>query len=405
MSDFLHLGFHSDISSSIISSNLINRFLFMNHSDILDLSLQLLRQPSVTPVDHNCQTIMAERLAAVGFNIENMRFEDVDNLWARRGTSSPVFCFAGHTDVVPTGHLDAWESDPFLPEIRDGKLYGRGSADMKTALAAMVVASERFVKKHPDHKGSIAFLITSDEEGPSINGTVKVIETLEARNEKMTWCLVGEPSSTNTLGDIIKNGRRGSLNAVLTVKGKQGHVAYPHLAINPIHIASKAITELCDTVWDNGNEYFPATTFQVSNIQAGTGATNVVPGTMTVTFNFRYSTEVTAEQLKQRVLDILDQYNFDYDIHWTLSGLPFLTPVGELVNAAKNAIKNVTGTETELSTSGGTSDGRFIAHTGAQVLELGVLNATIHQINEHVNIDELEPLAEIYEQILIELLA
>ena len=405
MSDFLHLGFHSDISSSIISSNLINRFLFMNHSDTLDLSLQLLRQPSVTPVDHNCQTIMAERLAAIGFNIENMRFEDVDNLWARRGTSSPVFCFAGHTDVVPTGHLDAWESDPFLPEIRDGKLYGRGSADMKTALAAMVVASERFVKKHPDHKGSIAFLITSDEEGPSINGTIKVIETLEARNEKMTWCLVGEPSSTNTLGDIIKNGRRGSLNAVLTVKGKQGHVAYPHLAINPIHIASKAITELCDTVWDNGNEYFPATTFQVSNIQAGTGATNVVPGTMTVTFNFRYSTEVTAEQLKQRVLDILDQYNFDYDIHWTLSGLPFLTPVGELVNAAKNAIKNVTGTETELSTSGGTSDGRFIAPTGAQVLELGVLNATIHQINEHVNIDELEPLAEIYEQILIELLA
>ena len=405
MSDFLHLGFHSDISSSIISNNLINRFLFMNHSDTLDLSLQLLRQPSVTPVDHNCQTIMAERLAAIGFNIENMRFEDVDNLWARRGTSSPVFCFAGHTDVVPTGHLDAWESDPFLPEIRDGKLYGRGSADMRTALAAMVVASERFVKKHPDHKGSIAFLITSDEEGPSINGTVKVIETLEARNEKMTWCLVGEPSSTNTLGDIIKNGRRGSLNAVLTVKGKQGHVAYPHLAINPIHIASKAITELCDTVWDNGNEYFPATTFQVSNIQAGTGATNVVPGTMTVTFNFRYSTEVTAEQLKQRVLDILDQYNFDYDIHWTLSGLPFLTPVGELVNAAKNAIKNVTGTETELSTSGGTSDGRFIAPTGAQVLELGVLNATIHQINEHVNIDELEPLAEIYEQILIELLA
>ncbi|WP_010114178.1 succinyl-diaminopimelate desuccinylase [Acinetobacter sp. P8-3-8] len=377
----------------------------MNHSDTLDLSLQLLRQPSVTPVDHNCQTIMAERLAAIGFNIENMRFEDVDNLWARRGTQAPVFCFAGHTDVVPTGHLDAWHSDPFLPEIRDGKLYGRGSADMKTALAAMVVASERFVKKHPDHKGSIAFLITSDEEGPSINGTVKVIETLEARNEKMTWCLVGEPSSTHTLGDIVKNGRRGSLNAVLTVKGKQGHVAYPHLAINPIHIASHAITELCDTVWDNGNEYFPATSFQVSNIHAGTGATNVVPGTMTVTFNFRYSTEVTADQLKARVLEILDRNNLEYEIKWTLSGLPFLTPVGELVNAAKTAIKNVTGTETELSTSGGTSDGRFIAPTGAQVLELGVLNATIHQINEHVNIDELEPLAEIYEQILIELLA
>ncbi len=377
----------------------------MNQSDTLELSLQLLRQPSVTPIDHTCQTIMADRLSAIGFKIENMRFEDVDNLWARRGTASPVFCFAGHTDVVPTGHLDAWESDPFLPEIRDGKLYGRGSADMKTALAAMVVASERFVKKHPNHKGSIAFLITSDEEGPSINGTVKVIETLEARQEKMTWCLVGEPSSTHTLGDIVKNGRRGSLNAVLTVKGKQGHVAYPHLAINPIHTASKALTELCDTVWDNGNEYFPATTFQVSNIQAGTGATNVVPGTMTVTFNFRYSTEVTADELKARVFEILDRHAVDYDISWTLSGLPFLTPVGELVNAAKKAIKNITGTETELSTSGGTSDGRFIAPTGAQVLELGVLNATIHQINEHVNIDELEPLAEIYEQILVELLA
>ena len=377
----------------------------MNHSDTLELSLQLLRQTSVTPIDHTCQTIMADRLSAIGFNIENMRFEDVDNLWARRGTASPVFCFAGHTDVVPTGHLDAWESDPFLPEIRDGKLYGRGSADMKTALAAMVVASERFVKNHPNHKGSIAFLITSDEEGPSINGTVKVVETLEARNEKMTWCLVGEPSSTDTLGDIVKNGRRGSLNAVLTVKGKQGHVAYPHLAINPIHTASKALAELCDTVWDNGNEYFPATSFQVSNIQAGTGATNVVPGTMTVTFNFRYSTEVTADQLKLRVLEILDRHHVDYDIEWTLSGLPFLTPVGELVNAARTAIKNVTGTETELSTSGGTSDGRFIAPTGAQVLELGVLNATIHQINEHVNIAELEPLAEIYEQILVELLA
>ncbi|MFT0696153.1 succinyl-diaminopimelate desuccinylase [Acinetobacter bereziniae] len=377
----------------------------MNRSDTLELSLQLLRQPSVTPVDHNCQNIMADRLSAIGFNIENMRFEDVDNLWARRGTSSPVFCFAGHTDVVPTGHLDAWQSDPFLPEIRDGKLYGRGSADMKTALAAMVVASERFVKNHPDHKGSIAFLITSDEEGPSINGTVKVVETLEARNEKMTWCLVGEPSSTSTLGDIVKNGRRGSLNAILTVKGKQGHVAYPHLAINPIHTASKALAELCDTVWDNGNEYFPATSFQVSNIQAGTGATNVVPGTMTVTFNFRYSTEVTADQLKARVLEILDRHQVSYDIEWTLSGLPFLTPVGELVNAARTAIKNVTGTDTELSTSGGTSDGRFIAPTGAQVLELGVLNATIHQVNEHVNIDELEPLAEIYEQILVELLA
>ena len=377
----------------------------MPQSETLELSLELLRQPSVTPIDHTCQEIMAERLAHIGFNIEHMRFDDVDNLWARKGTKSPVFCFAGHTDVVPTGHLDAWNSDPFAPEIRDGKLYGRGSADMKTALAAMVVASERFVQKHPNHKGSIAFLITSDEEGPSINGTVKVVETLEARNEKMDWCLVGEPSSTNQLGDIVKNGRRGSLNAKLTVKGKQGHVAYPHLAINPIHTASKAIAELCDTEWDQGNEYFPATSFQISNINAGTGATNVVPGNMQVLLNFRYSTEVTAEELKKRTLDILDKHYVDYDIEWTLSGLPFLTPVGELVNAAKTAIANVTGIETELSTSGGTSDGRFIAPTGAQVLELGVLNATIHQINEHVNVADLEPLAHIYEQILENLLA
>ncbi|MFW2073585.1 succinyl-diaminopimelate desuccinylase [Acinetobacter gerneri] len=374
-------------------------------SETLDLSLALLRQPSVTPVDHTCQTIMADRLSKIGFNIENMRFEDVDNLWARRGTESPVFCFAGHTDVVPTGSLDAWNSDPFQPEIRDGKLYGRGSADMKTALAAMVVASERFVKNHPDHKGSIAFLITSDEEGPSINGTVKVVETLEARNEKMTWCLVGEPSSTKQLGDIIKNGRRGSLNGVLHVQGQQGHVAYPHLARNPIHEASKAIAELCETVWDHGNEYFPATSFQISNIHSGAGATNVIPGTMDVTFNFRYSTELTADILKARVIEILDRHQLQYTIDWTLSGLPFLTPVGELVNAARDAIREVTGTETELSTSGGTSDGRFIAPTGAQVLELGVLNATIHQIDEHVNVAELEPLAEIYEQILVKLLA
>lgn len=376
----------------------------MQPSETLELSLQLLRQPSVTPLDHSCQDIMAERLGKIGFNIETMRFEDVDNLWARRGNQAPVFCFAGHTDVVPTGHLDAWNSDPFLPEIRDGKLYGRGSADMKTALAAMVVASERFVAKHPHHKGSIAFLITSDEEGPSINGTVKVVETLEARNEKMTWCLVGEPSSTNTLGDIIKNGRRGSLNAKVTVKGKQGHVAYPHLAINPIHTASKALAELCDTVWDQGNEYFPATSFQISNINAGTGATNVVPGSMSILMNWRYSTEVTADELKARTLEILQRHHVDYEIEWTLSGLPFLTPVGELVNAASQAIQEVTGTQAELSTSGGTSDGRFIAPTGAQVLELGVLNATIHQINEHTDVCDLEPLAEIYEKILEKLL-
>lgn len=377
----------------------------MTSSATLDLSLELLRQPSVTPIDHNCQNIMADRLAQVGFNIEHMRFEDVDNLWARRGTQDPVFCFAGHTDVVPTGDLQAWQSAPFQPEIRDGTLYGRGAADMKTALAAMIIATERFVKKHPDHKGSIAYLITSDEEGPSINGTVKVIETLEARQEKITWCLVGEPSSTQQLGDIIKNGRRGSLNGVLTVKGKQGHVAYPHLARNPIHLAASAIQELSETVWDKGNEYFPATTFQISNIHAGTGATNVVPGKLEVTFNFRYSTEVTAEILKQRVIDLLNRHGLEYHIDWTLSGLPFLTPVGELVNAAKHAIQKVTGTESQLSTTGGTSDGRFIAPTGAQVLELGVLNASIHQINEHVNVADLEPLAEIYEEMLTQLLA
>lgn len=376
----------------------------MQSSETLELSLQLLRQPSVTPVDHHCQNIIAERLKAIGFEIEPMRFADVDNLWARRGSQAPVFCFAGHTDVVPTGHLDAWHSDPFLPEIRDGKLYGRGSADMKTAIAAMVVASERFVAKHPNHKGSIAFLITSDEEGPSINGTVKVVETLEARQEKMTWCLVGEPSSTHTLGDVIKNGRRGSLNAKLTVKGKQGHVAYPHLAINPIHTASQALAELCNTVWDEGNAYFPATSFQISNIQAGTGATNVVPGHMQVLMNWRYSTEVTAQDLQARTLEILDRHGVDYDVEWTFSGLPFLTPVGELVNAATQAIQDVTGTQAQLSTSGGTSDGRFIAPTGAQVLELGVLNATIHQINEHVDVADLEPLAEIYEKILENLL-
>lgn len=376
----------------------------MQYSDTLTLSLQLLKQPSVTPNDYDCQKIIAERLNQIGFNIESMRFEDVDNLWARKGTKSPVFCFAGHTDVVPTGQLDAWNSAPFEPEIRDGKLYGRGSADMKTALAAMVIATERFVKNHPDHKGSIAYLITSDEEGPSINGTVKVIETLEARDEKITWCLVGEPSSTSRLGDIIKNGRRGSLNGVLIIQGKQGHVAYPHLAKNPIHLATTALDLLSKEIWDHGNDYFPATSFQISNIHAGTGATNVIPDTLTVTFNFRYSTEVTAEQLQQRVYNILDQQNLDYKIEWTLSGLPFLTPVGELVDAAQNAIIKVTQQPTTLSTSGGTSDGRFIAPTGAQVIELGVLNATIHQINEHVDVDDLEPLAEIYEQILVNLL-
>ncbi len=373
-------------------------------SATLDLTLDLIRRPSVTPMDADCQTIMAERLAKIGFQIEKMRFGDVDNLWARRGSSGPLFCFAGHTDVVPTGDLGKWSSAPFLPEIRDGELYGRGTADMKSALAAMVVASERFVAAHPSHHGSIAFLITSDEEGPSINGTVKVIETLEARQEKIQWCLVGEPSSTKQLGDVIKNGRRGSLNGILTVHGKQGHVAYPHLADNPIHRAAPALAELAREVWDQGNAFFPATSFQISNISAGTGANNVIPADLQVVFNFRFSTELTAEQLKTRTHAILDKHGLTYSLDWNLSGKPFLTAEGELVAAAQAAIREVVGIETELSTSGGTSDGRFIAPTGAQVLELGVLNATIHQIDERVEVASLEPLTDIYQSILVKLL-
>ncbi|MDE2421905.1 MAG: succinyl-diaminopimelate desuccinylase [Gammaproteobacteria bacterium] len=374
-------------------------------SATLDLTLDLISRPSVTPIDADCQTIMAERLAKIGFHIEKMRFGDVDNLWARRGTTGPLFCFAGHTDVVPTGDLGKWSSAPFVPEIRDGQLYGRGTADMKSALAAMVVACERFVDEHPDHQGSIAFLITSDEEGPSINGTVKVVETLEARNEKIKWCLVGEPSSTKTLGDVIKNGRRGSLNGILTVHGKQGHVAYPHLADNPIHRAAPAITDLSNEIWDHGNDFFPATSFQISNLNSGTGANNVIPADINIVFNFRFSTEVTAEQLKSRTHAILDKHNLKYTLDWSLSGQPFLTAEGELVAAAQEAIRETVNVETELSTSGGTSDGRFIAPTGAQVLELGVLNATIHQINEHVDVASLEPLTDIYQSILTKLLA
>lgn len=376
----------------------------MTSSDTLALSIELLQQPSITPNDHTCQDIIARRLKDIGFDIESLRFEDVDNIWARRGTSGPIFCFAGHTDVVPTGNIDAWTSAPFAAEIRDGNLYARGSADMKTAIAAMITATERFVKNHPNHKGSISYLITSDEEGPAKNGTVKVIETLEQRNEKINWCLVGEPSSTERLGDIVKNGRRGSLNAKITIQGKQGHVAYPHLAQNPIHLAAEAIHTLCQTTWDQGNEYFPATSFQISNIAAGTGATNVIPDTLDITCNFRYCTEVTADELKARVINILDQHQLIHRIDWNLSGQPFITPVGDLVKATQHAIKQVCGYETQLSTSGGTSDGRFIAPTGAQVIELGVLNATIHQVNEHVNIADLEPLSAIYEEILVQLL-
>ena len=373
-------------------------------SDTLDLAIDLISRASVTPEDAGCQAVMMQRLAALGFRNEPMRFADVDNFWARRGDTGPVLCFAGHTDVVPAGPRGKWQSDPFAPTIRDGMLYGRGAADMKGSLAAMVTATERFVARHPDHRGSIAYLITSDEEGPSINGTVKVVETLEARNEKIDWCLVGEPSSNHVLGDVVKNGRRGSLGAVLSVRGRQGHVAYPHLARNPVHEVAPALAELAATVWDNGNEFFPQTTFQVSNIHAGTGATNVIPGECEVLFNFRYSTETTHESLRERVQAVLDRHGLDYTIEWTLSGLPFLTPRGELVDAAQRAIKAVAGIETELSTAGGTSDGRFIAPTGAQVLELGPLNATIHQVDECVAVDDLDRLSAMYEKVLEHLL-
>ena len=373
-------------------------------SDTLDLAIDLISRTSVTPEDAGCQEAMMQRLAALGFRNEPMRFADVDNFWARRGDTGPVLCFAGHTDVVPAGPRGKWQSDPFAPTIRDGMLYGRGAADMKGSLAAMVTATERFVARHPDHRGSIAYLITSDEEGPSINGTVKVVETLEARNEKIDWCLVGEPSSNHVLGDVVKNGRRGSLGAVLSVRGRQGHVAYPHLARNPVHEVAPALAELAATVWDNGNEFFPQTTFQVSNIHAGTGATNVIPGECEVLFNFRYSTETTHESLRERVQAVLDRHGLDYTIEWTLSGLPFLTPRGELVDAARQAIKLVAGIETELSTAGGTSDGRFIAPTGAQVLELGPLNATIHQVDECVAVDDLDRLSAMYEKVLEHLL-
>jgi len=347
---------------------------------------------------------LIERLSAIGFECETLIFEDVTNLWARRGKSAPLLAFIGHTDVVPTGPLDEWHSDPFKPEIRDGFLYGRGAADMKSGIAAMVTACERFVKQHPDHNGSIALLITSDEEGPALNGTVRVIEALEARGEKIDWALVGEPSSSNQLGDVVKNGRRGSIGATLTVHGVQGHVAYPQLADNPVHRVMPALTELCELEWDRGNEFFPATSFQISNIQAGTGVHNVIPGQVEVNFNLRYSTELDHQKIIDITETILKKHHLDYSIDWQHSGYPFLTAEGALVEAAKQSIKSVTGLDTELSTAGGTSDGRFVAPTGAQVLELGPVNASIHKINEHVRVSDLDRLSEIYQGILAKLL-
>jgi succinyl-diaminopimelate desuccinylase len=370
----------------------------------LELALDLIARPSVTPDDKGCQQRLGERLAALGFKLEFMNFGDVTNLWARRGDHSPVLAFAGHTDVVPTGPESAWESPPFQPEIREDLLYGRGAADMKGSIAAMITACERFIVAHPKHRGSLAFLITSDEEGIATEGTVKVIETLEARGEKIDWCLVGEPSSVKQAGDVVKNGRRGSLSGTLSVRGVQGHVAYPHLADNPVHRALPVLTELTATVWDNGNEFFPPTTFQISNLHAGTGATNVIPGTLEVLFNFRYSTETDAPTLKKRVHELLDKHGLDYQLDWFHSGAPFLTPAGALVDAVRIAVREVTGLETELSTSGGTSDGRFIAPTGAQVVELGPVNATIHKVNECVAVEALEQLSMMYEGVMRELL-
>ena len=375
------------------------------NSATLDLSLDLISRQSVTPTDAGCQQLMIERLQAIGFTVQPLRFGDVDNFWAVHGDEGPILCFAGHTDVVPTGPVEHWQHHPFQPCIEDGMLYGRGAADMKGSLAAMITACERFISTNPQHSGRIAYLITSDEEGIAINGTVKVMEWLADHNEKIDWCIVGEPSSTKAVGDVIKNGRRGSLGCLLTVKGIQGHVAYPHLALNPIHAAAPALAAMAAEQWDQGNEFFPATSFQISNINGGTGATNVIPGELQVVFNFRFSTELTEQDLRQRTAAILDKHGLEYTLEWNLSGQPFLTSEGALINATVAAIQEVTGLNTELSTAGGTSDGRFIAPTGSQLVELGPVNATIHKVNECVHAEDLDTLSNIYESILNKLMA
>ena len=363
---------------------------------VLELTKELVGRRSVTPEDGGCQPFLARRLERSGFRAEPMRFGEVDNLWARRGERSPLLCFAGHTDVVPTGPLAQWHSDPFIPTQRDGRLFGRGCADMKSSIAAFVVAVEAFVAERPQHSGSIAFLLTSDEEGPSVDGTVKVVERLKARGERIDYCIVGEPSSQGALGDTIRNGRRGSLSARLTVRGIQAHIAYPHLGRNPIHELAPALAELAATKWDEGNAFFPPTSWQVSNIHAGVGATNVIPGVLELDFNFRYSTASTEASLKERLESVLRKHNLDYTLDWTPGNKSFLTQPGELVDAVKRAVQAHTGRTPELSTGGGTSDGRFIVDICPQVVELGPVNASIHKLNEHIELAELEQLPRIY---------
>jgi succinyl-diaminopimelate desuccinylase len=374
-------------------------------SGTLRLTEELIARASVSPTDGGCQALMIERLEAIGFTVENLRFGPVDNFWAKRGRGAPVLCFAGHTDVVPSGPLDEWQSDPFVPVIRDGVLYGRGAADMKSGLAAMVTACEDFVARCPAHRGTIAFLITSDEEGPSVDGTRRVVEVLRARQERIDWCLVGEPSSEAVLGDTMKIGRRGSLSGRLTVHGIQGHIAYPQSADNPVHAVAPALAELAARSWDHGNEHFQPTTFQVSNISAGTGAPNVIPGELKARFNLRFSTEQTVDGLKTVVEEILRHHRVKYSLEWFISGYPFLTVPGELSAAATRAVQEQLQITPKLSTGGGTSDGRFIAPMGAQVIEIGVVNATIHKVNECVRIADLEALRRIYVRILELLLA
>jgi len=373
-------------------------------SETLALLKDLIKRESVTPKDEGCQDVLVERLSKIGFKEERLNFSDTQNIWLRRGEEKPLFIFLGHTDVVPPGPLDRWDSPPFEPTIRDGKLYGRGTADMKGGVACFITAVERFIAKYPNHQGSIAVMMTSDEEGIATNGVVKVVEVLEKRNEKIDWCLVGEPSSDKEIGDVIRVGRRGSLCAKLTVKGIQGHVAYPEIAENPIHAFAPALKELTEEVWDNGNEFFPPTSLQVSNINGGTGAENIIPADVEVQFNLRFCTELDEQTIKKRTSAIFDKYGFKYDLQWRLSGNPFLTEKGELIDAAHTAIKKVTGLETLDDTGGGTSDGRFIAPTGAQIIELGPLNESIHKINENVGVEDLDILSEIYENMLIDLL-